>query len=269
MTDYRGSNMSAMAEAHRKAHAADTQNDIAPHWSLCGLQAGDQMKCKIPISKLLLCSRCQGVQYCSKVRVGKTRRWSVRVLSSIALVARKIFFASSSNRLIHTVLIYFISQECQINHWPEHKVHCKQMTKERKAQEKANRELQQSDIQKQIYALADEYQDDLSGQAKAFIDILAAAKDYGMTAVACAHRLGEDLGTFDRMSQSRRRVLSCIAFLSQTGSCRDSATGLCRKSSFASIMAYGHVHSSLRSWRGGIREGKQRQQHSLVQRRTL
>jgi hypothetical protein len=78
MTDHCGSNMASMAEAHRKAHARDIQNDLAPGCSMCGLKAGDQLKGRIPISKLLLCSRCQGIQYCSKVSVLKILRIDIK-----------------------------------------------------------------------------------------------------------------------------------------------------------------------------------------------
>lgn len=140
-SDYRGTNMSAIADAHRKAHAADTQNDIAPNCSGCGSR-------DTPIQKLKLCSRCQGVQYCSK--------------------------------------------ECQVEHWKEeHRKVCKKMAKEREAQEEAKKKMQESDTQKRIFALADEYPDDLPGQAKAFIDILSNGSD--VTAIACANRISDDL----------------------------------------------------------------------------
>lgn len=143
--------MAAMAEAHRKGHAADTQRDIAPQCSYCGMRAGDQLNRTIPLEKLMLCGRCQGVQYCSK--------------------------------------------DCQTKDWKEggHKKVCKQMAKERKAQEEAERAMRESETQKRIYALADEYPDDPFGEAKAFIEILANAKDDSMTATTCANRLGEDL----------------------------------------------------------------------------
>ena len=67
------------------------------------------------------------------------------------------------------------------------------MAKEREAHEEADRQLQESDSRKQIYALADSYPDDLPGQAKAFINILENSKNNDMTTLACAHRLGEDL----------------------------------------------------------------------------
>jgi len=149
MSDYRGQNMSFMAEAHRKAHAADTQRDIAPQCSACGMKPEDQLHRNIPISKLQLCGRCQSVQYCSK--------------------------------------------QCQVDHWKVHKKDCKAMAKERKELEEATRAMNESETQKRIYALADDYPDDLPGQVKAFIQILANTKDDNMTALACANRLAEDL----------------------------------------------------------------------------
>jgi hypothetical protein len=49
-----------MAEAHRKEHARDIQNDLPPGCSMCGLKAGDQLKGRIPISKLLFSQPLSG-----------------------------------------------------------------------------------------------------------------------------------------------------------------------------------------------------------------
>lgn len=150
--DYRGSNSGLIAEAHRRGHAADTQTEIAPMCTCCGMKPEDQINRETPLSQLKFCSRCKSVQYCSK--------------------------------------------DCQTKHWPEHKKVCKQMAAQRKAREEAERMMQESETQKRIFALADEYPDDLPGQANALIQILITSTEGSngsMTAIACANRLAEDL----------------------------------------------------------------------------
>ena len=126
------------------------------------------------------------------------------------------------------------------------------LTKERKAQEEATCEMRESDLQKRIYALADEYPDDIPGQAKAFIDILTNTKEGDLMAIACSYRIADDLELLNECQPGRYLLPPRSAYFVGTGSCIDSGPRF-RKDSCSSLLAHGYFDSSLLSRRTGLR----------------